>query len=427
MTDFEKDFLPYTIHNFQISNFPDQLPNNYFKGPAYWVFWNGDIPLGSMFVEKSVFNGENFFLKDFQRSIAKAIQCYQEKNNFPKEPWGNYFDANDFKKFTSYILQATAWTKEFPENKVLPVSIIICTAGRPKDIVNCLQSIYKMEYQPAEIVIVDNKPGNPEMDLIKKQQPNIKWVDEPRIGLDIARNTGILNASNEIITYVDDDVEVHKMWLYHVWETFENPEVNASTGLVLPATIDTFSQFLFESFWSFSRGFSDFLYDQEFMDETLIDGPPVWKIGAGANMSFRKSFLLQCGGFDERLDAGAAGCNGDSECWFRILKKGGIIQYNPRSIVWHHHRKDMEGYYKQMYNYMKGFTAAALIQKKQMPSAGYAKYIFKVLVQFYKQLWVGRNMYFRLRKITMKQEIKGVIAGVWFYIFHPKSKLIKVK
>jgi hypothetical protein len=143
-------------------------------------------------------------------------------------------------------------------------------------------------------------------------------------------------------------------------------------------------------------------------------------------MGFRKSFLLQCGGFDERLDAGAAGCNGDSECWFRILKNGGIIHYNPRAIVAHFHRKDVQGFYKQVYNYMKGFTVAALIQQKQLPTAGYKKYLFSVLPRYYKQLAVGRGDYYELRKQTRFEEIYGLLAGVKYYMLHKKPKLIKL-
>jgi len=80
-------------------------------------------------------------------------------------------------------------------------------------------------------------------------------------------------------------------------------------------------------------------------------------------MSFKRDFLIKVGGFDERLDAGAAGCNGDSECWFRILLNGGTIHYNPRAIVYHKHRESVETYARQVFNYMKGFTVAAFIQK----------------------------------------------------------------
>jgi GT2 family glycosyltransferase len=87
-------------------------------------------------------------------------------------------------------------------------------------------------------------------------------------------------------------------------------------------------------------------------------------------MAFRKTVFEKAGLFDERLDAGAAGCNGDSEMWFRILACGGQIVYDPLPVVYHRHRTDMKQFKRQIFNYMRGFTAAALIQHKQKPKEG---------------------------------------------------------
>ena len=41
-------------------------------------------------------------------------------------------------------------------------------------------------------------------------------------------------------------------------------------------------------------------------------------------MAFRRQAFLLLGGFDERLDVGAAGCGGDSELWYNLLSRGKI-------------------------------------------------------------------------------------------------------
>ncbi|MDE3236311.1 MAG: glycosyltransferase [Bacteroidota bacterium] len=422
--DPEQIFIPFEIKNLQLRDFPYHLPKDYFKGPVYWNFWNGDVPLGSLMIQKSVFNGENFFMSDMKRVIAAAVHHYQVKNKAEEYSWAVDFERKDFDSFREYILKVTAWSEPLPLERELPLSVIICTAGRPSDLSNCLESLASMHYVPKEIVVVDNAPGNPKMKEITGLYHHVKLIEEPRRGLDIARNTGLRCASQEIITYVDDDVKVHPMWLYHVWKTYEDEKVMAGTGLVLPAEIKHFSQYLFECFWTFNRGYIDRFYTPDFLEENLSAGPPVWKIGAGANMSFRRSFLLRCGGFDERLDAGAAGCNGDSECWFRILKNGGKIHYNPRAVNWHYHRADKTAYFNQIYSYMKGFTAAALIQQRQLSDAGYKKHLFVTLPKFYKQVLTERGEYYQLRKVTAWSEIKGIVAGTWYYMRHRKPKLL---
>jgi cellulose synthase/poly-beta-1,6-N-acetylglucosamine synthase-like glycosyltransferase len=139
----------------------------------------------------------------------------------------------------------------------------------------------------------------------------ITYCREPRPGLDIARNTGAKKADYSIVAYIDDDVILHPLWSYRVWKAFEDPAIQAMTGLVIASSLDTESQQTFEKYWSFNRGYKEVLYNQGFFRESLQSGPPVWEIGAGANMAFRKEIFAKVGHFDERLDVGAAGCSGN--------------------------------------------------------------------------------------------------------------------
>jgi len=48
-----------------------------------------------------------------------------------------------------------------------------------------------------------------------------------------------------------------------------------------------------------------------FFGPQVAYGVPVWAIGAGANMAFRREAFERVGVFDERLGAGATGCSED--------------------------------------------------------------------------------------------------------------------
>ncbi len=186
------------------------------------------------------------------------------------------------------------------------------------------------------------------------------------------------------------------------------------TGLVIAAELETEAQLIFEKHWSFNRGYIDKIYNTDFFKSTLASGPPVWEIGAGANMAFRKSVFEKTGYFDEILDAGAAGCNGDSEMWFRILSKGFTIHYNPRAVVFHEHRKDLKGLKKQIFYYMRGFTTAALIQQKQHPEAGY-NYRLRRLARYYGDLTIREFPHYRFQYKTLWAENCGFFSGLLFY------------
>ena len=85
------------------------------------------------------------------------------------------------------------------------------------------------------------------------------------------------------------------------------------TGPALPAVLASEAQAAFEIFWSFDRRYQPIVFTPHFVRQTRSRGTPTWIIGAGANMAFRRQAFLLLGGFDERLDVGAAGCGGDSE------------------------------------------------------------------------------------------------------------------
>ena len=76
--------------------------------------------------------------------------------------------------------------------------------------------------------------------------PEMRYVCEPRPGLNWARNRAIIEAQGEIIAYTDDDCLVDPGWVRSFVQVFmENPEAAAVTGLVLPAELETEAQNLF--------------------------------------------------------------------------------------------------------------------------------------------------------------------------------------
>ena len=302
------------------------------------------------------------------------------------------------------------------------VSVIICTRDRPAHVARCLQSLTRLSCIPREIIVVDNAPKSDDTQKATAQFPEVKYYREARPGLDIARNAGVRLAEASIVAFIDDDVTIHQHCMYWIWKTFRDGNISAMTGLVLAASLDTKAQVLFEQQWRFNRGYEDKVYDAAFFNSTFAQGPPVWQIGAGANMAFRKSIFSEVGYFDERLDVGAAGCNGDSELWFRILAKGHSIAYNPRVIVWHEHRKDMQGLRKQLYGYMRGFTVAALIQQRLYSTAGYKRHLFLRLPKWYLGLLAKGFPAYRDRYATIFAEMRGMLSGIAYYRKHKKKQ-----
>lgn len=245
---------------------------------------------------------------------------------------------------------------------------------------------------------------------------NAVYLREARPGLDYARNAGALAARGDIVAYTDDDVRLHPRWLERIVAAFDHPSIAAVTGLVLPAELETAAQVHFETHWSLGRGYRRIDFDRAFFAADRRHGCPVWEIGAGASMAFRREVFVTAGLFDERLDVGRAGCSGDSEFWHRILTHGGVCRYEPSAVVFHYHRSDWEGLSRQIYGYMRGHAAALMVQFERSGHLGVLRRAGMTMPLYYAGR-LGRVM--ALSRLPedrfLHREISGFLAGLLFY------------
>src|SRR5262249_46212823 len=215
-------------------------------------------------------------------------------------------------------------------------SLIICTRRRPRELLRCLESLLSCPSGLDEVIVVDNEPDASDLRHELEGFPGILYLREGRPGLSHARNTGLRAATGDIILFTDDDVVAHPEWPWRVIGCFDGPAVMAATGLVLPAELDSDAQVAFEwDLGGFGQGFRPIRYDSEFFAAGRDRGVPVWRIGCGANMAFRRAAFAKVGLFDTRLGAGASGCSEDSELWYRLLATGHVCVYEPSAVVYH--------------------------------------------------------------------------------------------
>ncbi|HVI30653.1 glycosyltransferase family 2 protein [Phenylobacterium sp.] len=299
------------------------------------------------------------------------------------------------------------------------LAVIVCTRGRPGMLEACLASLAAQDAPPVQVVVVDNDPAASAR-AVAADRPGVTYVHEPRPGLSIARNAGLAAAHAEFVAFTDDDVELHPAWTGELVRAFDTSGADAVTGLVLPASLATPAQRAFElHLGGFTSRFTPLLFDPGFLEETREAGPQVWRIGAGANMAFRRASLAGLGGFDERLGAGAAGCSEDSEFWYRILAAGGRCLYEPRAVVFHHHRRDWRGLRRQYRAYMQGHVAALVAQADRYGAPGDLRRIRRQLPVYFARTALGAIQTldgWRLRLLAA--EVIGWTAGLQ-YLFRP--------
>jgi O-antigen biosynthesis protein len=238
------------------------------------------------------------------------------------------------------------------------ITIAVCTRDRPEDLKLCLDSLLCQDHPRLDILVVDNAPTTDATErLVEDSYPEVRYVREPRPGLDWARNRAIAEAHGEIIAYTDDDVVADPGWAAALAAGFEDPQVMAVTGLVWPHDLETEAQILFERYGGFSRGFRRRYWR---MDHESGEGSfgyiGAGKYGTGANMAYRLSVFEHVGFFDPALDVGTiTNGGGDLEMFFRVLKEGYLLAYEPAAIIRHCHRRGYTQLRTQIANNGVGF------------------------------------------------------------------------
>ncbi len=245
----------------------------------------------------------------------------------------------------------------------LHVTVAVCTRNRASQLRECLDALSALEYPPEllDVVVVDNAPVDSSTRDIVAEYPSIRYLCEPRPGLDWARNHAAREARGAIVAYTDDDVSVDPGWVKAIADAFEEePHAMCVTGLVLPDELDTRAQLLFEKYGGFGRGFKRWVYrvDVEAGQSAARMYGGTGRFGTGANMAFRRRFFETEGLFDPALDVGTpSNGGGDLEMFFRVLKSGAALVYEPAAMVRHRHRRDYASLKKQIANNGVGFYA----------------------------------------------------------------------
>ena len=377
----------------------------------YAIFWWHDIPLGSTVILSEDLPMSSAVLATLAAKVVRpVVQIYLQ----------------EFTPASPITLEYLATLSSNLDNIISPsssidasVAVVVCTRDRPESLMKCLKSLQALTLAADEIIVVDNAPKNTQTRNIVEKFDGVRYVIEPEPGLSIARNTGIKNCHSDIIAFTDDDIAVHPGWLEQLQSAFSSAKIMAVTGIVLPTDLETESQVLFEfSYGYLNNGYKPQTFDESFMKRHQSRGTPVWDIGAGANMAFKREIFEKVGNFDQRLGAGASGCSEDSEMWYRILMAGWHCRYVPAAVVYHTHRQDTSNLKKQMRLYMQGHAVALLIQFFKFKHFGNLRRLFLTLPKDYARLLKGAiKNNFRGRYGTYWSEILGYSGGGFTYLY----------
>lgn len=86
------------------------------------------------------------------------------------------------------------------------VSVVVPTRNRAGKLVRCLDSVYKSNYQPIEVVVIDDASETPVEQTLSSRFPNARIIRNPnRLLLSCSRNVGAKASRGEYLFFLDDD------------------------------------------------------------------------------------------------------------------------------------------------------------------------------------------------------------------------------
>ena len=301
------------------------------------------------------------------------------------------------------------------------ITVAVCTRDRPDDITRCLAALAALDYPAYEVLVVDNAPSDDATRTAVAAFPGVRYACEPRPGLDWARNRAVAEARGEIIAFADDDVQPDADWLRVMADVFaESPTIAAVTGLVVPASLATEAERLFEAYGGFGRGWVRAWYERDPLDPPgTIFHHGAGRFGTGANMAFRRWVFERIGLFDPALDVGTASDGGgDLEMYFRVLQEGLVLVYEPRAVIRHQHRTTVAGLRRQLRSWGTGLNAYMLCAEERYPAERPA---FAKLRRWWWTEYAARRLAKRalgrggLAPTLITEEIRGAVGSTRKY------------
>jgi len=327
----------------------------------------------------------------------------------------------------------------------MTISVLVCTRNRSDRLQQCLTALLRMNLEPVrEIVVVDqsDRPLDPSTTpLINHSLIRYYWFRGR--GLAKARNQAIYLARGDILAFTDDDCLVTEDWAQKIEQAFMlNPRIDGVLGRV--CAYDDGSLPVTYQVWKTDFGEIDYAFRSDgFICNALItknkssifNSPvmPIENVGSGNNMAFRREAFKRHGLFIEILGTGTfLGSGEDLEFHWRLLRRGGVLLYNPSMLVYHNNWLSPDQNSSLHHEYAKGVIAVSIALAIKRDLLAWRYLWFRCKASFYELLSVsvlsGKNLdkpklhsyYARRIQSLLKGLLGGILLAICYHYLIPK-------
>ena len=113
------------------------------------------------------------------------------------------------------------------------VSIITLPFRKTHLIAPVFDAIFAQTHTDLEVIVVLNDPKDGSRQILEKNYPRVRIIDNDINSFAKGVNIGIKNSSGDFIQMVNDDLILEPNYIEEILKVFSNPKVASATGKIL--------------------------------------------------------------------------------------------------------------------------------------------------------------------------------------------------
>lgn len=224
------------------------------------------------------------------------------------------------------------------------VSVIIPLYNGRDVIEDCLNSVFNVDYNNFEVIVVDDCSGDKSAEFIQNKFPQVKVLrTKKNHGFASTINLGLKNSSGDIAVLLNMDTIVDKGWLRPLVNTLMTDDSIGLVGSKILSynrkTLQHAGGLLLENGLSVHIGRGE-------LDTGQYNYPRQVDYLCGASLGFRRSLLKRVGFFDEGY---RPLYYEDTDMACKVKRNGLKVLYVPDSVLVHKENVSTNGLSKSFY------------------------------------------------------------------------------
>ncbi len=307
-------------------------------------------------------------------------------------------------------------------------SLVINTIDRAEQLRTTLRGLEHQSYPRFEVVVVVGPTHDHTLQVLSEYDGRVRVLRCPTANLCRSRNIGVAAARGDIVAFIDDDAVASRTWVEQLARLFQDADLHGTGGSV-------YRVYPQEAKMEFQLGICSSLSEYVDTCDTRLShvtpqGEAVrWVERAmGTNMAYRRSALLDVGGFDEfyvwRAD--------DSDLALRLANAGKRVRTVKEAVVYHipgssRHRQMfshkirwwLETHARVYYNIRNGMEGG---DSRRMIARRCKEIVVKQWTWFTK-VWFGQHLPARDMLPMYPLEIRAVLSASWAALSRPRTLL----